>query len=137
MTRALLHAQCSCGQLSAEITGEPDAVVMCHCVACQRRSGAPFGVAAYYPADRVTLAGTSKRYTRIADSGNAFTTGFCPECGSSVWLEGPLKPGVIGITVGAIADPDFPAPVRSVWEATRHAWVDVGFAGQHFPRGRG
>ena len=111
----MTHAQCGCGQLSAEISGEPDAVVMCHCVACPRRSGSPFGVAA----------------------GNEFTTGFCPECGSSVWLQGPLKPGVIGITVGAIADPDFPAPVRSVWEQTRHGWVDVGFTDVHFPRGRG
>ena len=133
----MTRAQCSCGQLSAEISGEPDAVVMCHCVACQRRSGSPFGVAAYYPTERVKLTGISKSYTRIADSGNEFTTGFCPECGSSVWLQGPLKPGVIGITVGAIADPDFPAPVRSVWEQTRHGWVDVGFTDVHFPRGRG
>lgn len=129
-------AQCGCGQLRAEIVGEPDAVVMCHCIACQRRSGSPYGVAAYYPAERVTLTGRSQRYTRVADSGNDFTTGFCPECGSSVWLEGPLKPGVIGITVGAIADPAFPAPVRSVWEVTRHAWVDVGEIPGRFPRGR-
>jgi hypothetical protein len=129
-------AQCSCGQLSAEIVGEPDAVVMCHCIACQRRSGSPFGAAAYYLAECVTLTGVSKRYMRVADSGNEFTTGFCPECGSSVWLEGPLKPGVIGITVGAIADPAFPVPVRSVWEQTRHSWVDVDDIPNHFPRGR-
>ena len=57
----MTRAQCSCGQLSAEITGEPDAVVMCHCVACQRRSGSPFGVAAYDPVERVKLTGIAKR----------------------------------------------------------------------------
>ena len=38
-------------------------------------------------------------------------------------------PDMIGIAVGAIADPDFPAPVRSVFEQSKHAWVEIGGAG--------
>ncbi|HBH43966.1 MAG TPA: aldehyde-activating protein, partial [Hyphomonas atlantica] len=37
---------------------------------------------------------------------------------------------------GAIADPHIPAPVRSVWEETRHDWVEITSATQHFPKGR-
>ncbi len=44
-----MHAQCLCGQLSAELPGPIDQVVACHCTACQRRSGSPFGTIAYYP----------------------------------------------------------------------------------------
>jgi hypothetical protein len=39
--------------------------------------------------------------------------------------------------VGGFADPKFPAPVRSVWEQTRHAWVELPDAVQHFAQGRG
>src|SRR3546814_2698469 len=37
-------------------------------------------------------------------------------------------PGYIGVAVGAIADPGCPAPVRSVFEQSRHAWVAIGGA---------
>jgi hypothetical protein len=37
MTR---RAACSCGQLRLEIEGEPSRVSMCHCMECQRRTGA-------------------------------------------------------------------------------------------------
>jgi hypothetical protein len=32
-------------------------------------------------------------------------------------------PGLIAVPVGAFADPSFPPPTVSVWEARRHAWV--------------
>lgn len=51
------------------------------------------------------------------------------------WSSG-RNPGAIGVAVGAFADPDFPVPVRSVWEQTKHAWVDVDVAQHHFPQGR-
>lgn len=43
-------ASCSCGQLTARVTGEPVRVSICHCLACQRRTGSVFGVQARFPA---------------------------------------------------------------------------------------
>jgi hypothetical protein len=40
------NASCSCGQLTAKVTGEPIRVAVCHCHACQRRPdsiGIPVG----------------------------------------------------------------------------------------------
>jgi len=129
-------ARCQCGQLTADVEVGTDQIVACHCQACQRRSGSPFGVIAYYPAHDVTLAGEAVEYTREADSGQRFTTAFCPRCGTTVWCRAELKPGVVGIPVGAFADPDFPAPVRSVWEQAMHPWVGLPDGIQHYPRGR-
>lgn len=39
------------------------------------------------------------------------------------------------VAVGAFADPAFPAPVRSVWERSRHAWMAVPVE-HHFDKGR-
>src|SRR5215469_11631051 len=33
-------AACSCGQLHLAIEGEPSRISMCHCLGCQRRTGA-------------------------------------------------------------------------------------------------
>ena len=131
-----MRAQCQCGQLTAEVATLTDQVVVCHCQACQRRSGSPFGMVAYYAEADVAIAGQSVEFTRKADSGNSFTGGFCPVCGTTVWFRGDLKPGVIGIPVGTFADPDFCPPVRSVWEQTMHRWVAIPGAIPHFPKGR-
>ena len=131
-----MKATCQCGELTAEVPGPGNQIVACHCLACQRRTGSPFGVIAYFTADDVTLSGEASEFTRIADSGNAFTTAFCPHCGATVWCRSEAKPNAVGIPVGAFADPAFPAPVRSVWEESRHAWAAIPGNVPHFPRGR-
>jgi hypothetical protein len=130
-------ARCSCGSVQVRVSGEPLGVVACHCLACQRRTGSVFGVGAYYPAERVTVTGELRDYARGTDAGHTFTSRFCPRCGTSVLWSSGKNPGLVGIAVGAVADPRFPAPDRSVWEESRHAWVDLGHVAEHFPKGRG
>jgi len=116
--------------------GEPSAVVACHCIECQRRTGSVFGVGAYFPAERLTLSGETKQFARPTDSGQPFVTHFCPNFGTSVYWRADKLPGLVGVAVGAFADPSFPLPERSVWEQSRHAWVEVPSAQHHFPKGR-
>lgn len=127
-------ARCECGALSATVQAISPAIVACHCTACQRRSGSPFGMAVYYPAEAVTLTGEPRTWTRRGATGGEFVQRFCGTCGSTLWFTTAKHPGRIGIAVGAFADPDFPAPLRSVWEERKHGWVDIP-APQHFPQG--
>ncbi len=129
-------AHCACGQLRAELTGEPEFVAACHCEPCQRRTGSPFGTIAYCKRDQVKITGESKAYTRVADSGNTFTTCFCPACGSTVYAESSRLKDHIGITVGAFFDPAFPKPVRAVYDRSRHPWVSLGAGVERYETGR-
>lgn len=129
-------AQCGCGALRVEVSGEPDAVVACHCTDCQRRTGSVLGVGAYYPKAQVKASGEYKTYVRETAAGRKFHQNFCPTCGSTVFFVGEIMPDSIGVAVGAFADKDFPLPMRSVWEQSRHAWVGLPPGLQHFPRGR-
>lgn len=117
-------ASCSCAALRVETVGEPYAVSMCHCTACQRRTGAPFGVGAYFRNEQVRIAGDSHSWSRTGTSGGRLTNHFCPTCGSNVFWTTDYHPDGIGIGVGSFAQPDFPGPVRSVWEAHKHGWVE-------------
>ena len=132
-----MRAECQCGQLKVELPGPTPAVVACHCIACQRRTGSAFGLMAYYLADQLTIVGDAQRYQRTTDEGNTFESFFCTTCGSTVYAKAGKHPSMIGIAVGAIADPDFQPPVRSVWEKTMHRWLTLPANVQHFPKGRG
>jgi hypothetical protein len=118
-------ATCSCGQLKAIVSGEPIRIAMCHCLACQRRTGSVFSVQARFNADDVTISGASHAYERVAESGNRLTFQFCPICAATVHYTNTGAPGTIGIPVGAFADPDFPGPTFSVYETSKHEWVPL------------
>lgn len=118
-------AQCSCGQLRVTCEGDPVRVSICHCLACQRRTGSPFGQQARWHRDQVTIEGNATTYVRVGDSGGTITYRFCPTCGATVYYEIDAMPGMLAVPVGAFADPGFPPPVFSVYEARKHAWVTV------------
>lgn len=119
------HGACSCGQLKVTCEGEPIRISVCHCLACQRRTGGPFAQQARWPADRVTTEGEATAYVRIGDEGGKATFRFCPTCGATVYYDIDGMPGMIAVPVGAFADPTFPAPMISVYEDRKHAWVTL------------
>lgn len=119
------RAACSCGQLSLTAEGEPVRISMCHCLECQRRTGAVLSNQARWPRERITVSGASTTYTRTAESGNTLTFRFCPKCGSTVYWEGQAFPGFVAVAIGTFADPTFPAPKLSIWENARHGWVAI------------
>jgi hypothetical protein len=125
-------ASCSCGQLSAACEGEPVRISMCHCLACQRRTGGTFGVQARFPRDKVAITGESTAYVRIGDSGNSATFHFCAACGATVYYRIDHIPDVIAVPVGAFADPTFPTPKISVYESRKHAWTGIPVDAEHF-----
>lgn len=119
------QAACRCGALTAVCEGEPVRVSVCHCLACQRRTGSVFAAQARFPSERVNVAGEWRTFERVGDEGGRVTYRFCPSCGSTIAYEIDNMPGVIAIPMGAFADPDFPAPRFSVYEGRQHAWVAV------------
>ena len=131
-----MKASCQCGQLRIEVPGPTIAVVACHCLACQKRSGSPFGEAAYYPHDQVLIGGAAHQFTRDTDAGGIFDQFFCPACGTTVYMRGTKNPDVTGVPIGLFDDTHEMRPVRSVWEDRRHEWIHIPTALQHFPRGR-
>jgi hypothetical protein len=48
-------ASCSCGQLTAQVAGEPVRISICHCLACQRRTGSVFGASEVSSRESVDL----------------------------------------------------------------------------------
>ena len=116
-------AACDCGQVHVTCQGDPASVSLCHCLSCQRRTGGPFGVAAFFLRSAVQFAGVTSVYRRASDSGFDVSFHFCPACGSTVWWEPHRKPDMIAVGAGAFADPYFPAPTKAAHPDHRHRWL--------------
>lgn len=117
-------ASCSCGALRIVVGGEPTRVSICHCLACQKRTGSVFAAQARFNRGQiVALEGVSTVYTRIGDEGGRIDFHFCPTCGAIVHYSLDTQPELVAIPLGAFADPAFPAPEFSVYERRRHHWV--------------
>jgi len=125
-------AACSCGQLTASCQGEPVLVSLCHCLSCQRQTGSAYSVGAFFPRNHVRISGKARRYTRSSDSGSTVTFYFCRDCGSTVFWEPQRRPEIIGVAVGAFADPNFPPPSASIFEDLKHIWTQLPDGMKHF-----
>lgn len=118
-------ATCTCGQLRIEVEGEPRGVGVCHCLACQSRTGSVFAALAGF-APPYTVTGQATEYLRIGDHGARFRFRFCPVCGTSLFhTEEGYEDRYVSVAVGCFGDPDFPPPQDSVYDCRRHPWVSL------------
>ena len=121
------EASCHCRQLRLEVTGEPFAVSICNCHACQRRTGSAFGMQAGFKQEQVQIAGDYKDYSRISDEEDRkeHVFHFCPDCGSQVFYTEPTEPDLVVVSVGSFADSSFPPPTESGYDWRRHPWIGL------------
>jgi hypothetical protein len=112
--------------------GEPLLVAICHCKACQQRTGAIAASVAGYAKDQVIIEGEAKTFDRHGDSGRKVRYYFCPNCGTSLYWEADGRPGSYILAVGAFADPNFPPPSVSTFEASKHVWMQLAMKVKHF-----
>src|SRR3954451_19438200 len=110
-------------------------VTICHCRDCQRRTGALAGSGAIFEKTQVTIEGERKVFERNGQEGRKLRFHFCPKCGTSVYWNGDFRPDWYIIAVGAFADPTFPPPSVSVFEESKHAWIQLPDGIRHSQRG--
>ena len=111
----MADAQCLCGALKLKSQQPSKLVVACHCFACQRRTGSPFSVGAFYAIDTVEISGAATEFVRVGDSGRRVRIYFCPTCGSTVYWKPDALPSMIGVAVGALAD----AKTSTAWKVSK------------------
>ncbi len=94
-------ASCVCGQLRITVFGETLGAGVCHCLACQKRTGSVFAALAAF-APPFVLEGEATAYVREGDRGSRAVFRFCPVCGSNVGAPaggcGVVRGGSAGVT---------------------------------------
>src|SRR5215813_5955696 len=119
-------AQYQCGAVKAQTDAEPQAVVACSCGWCQRRSGSPIGVLAYFQRENVKVSGTPVEFVRAGGSGNAFRNYFCSQCGTSVYCVSDRTPELVAWRLGRSPIPIFQSPhVQCLRTRSMRGWGSV------------
>ena len=70
----------------------------------------------------VPVEGAPPAEFRSCDSGGG-TFHFCPVCGSTVYWDITIAPGLLGVACGTFADPTFPPPMIAGFAAYGAAWA--------------
>lgn len=118
-------ASCSCGSLAITAYGRPKKVSVCHCNACQHRTGSSFGVAVFFETEATEEAGQAAVYRRIGDSGKLLEFYFCPACGSTVFWKPEFRPGLTAIALGCFDNKQGLEPSQTVYDENRDIWVSI------------
>ena len=113
---------CACGAVRYEVLGEPILMVDCQCRQCQRESGTGNSSSLTFQAAEVKLHGEAQHWDFVGDSGIAKSRGFCPHCGSPVYITFPQMPDVFNVRVGSLDNPERYKPEMAFWTSTGYAW---------------
>jgi hypothetical protein len=117
---------CACGAVRYGIAAEPVFQNHCQCGDCQHRSGTGHGSYLTFPSRAdVKLTGNATHCDVVADSGNVKTHGFCPACGSPVYLTFAAMPDLFTVHAASLDDPGRFKPQAVTYTARGHEWDRV------------
>jgi hypothetical protein len=123
---APLTGSCLCGAVRYAIDIPVTELRACHCVHCQKTSGAGGSVNAIVPdtAFRIT-GGAPKRYEALAASGRTLHRYFCGDCGSPIYSRRANKPPFVAVRIGTL---DSPPPMKitaNIWTRSARPWAFI------------
>ncbi len=121
----MLTGRCLCGACSYEIAGEPIIVAHCHCLDCQRLSGAGHTTGAMFAEDGIRLHGEPASFSLVSEAGNTVTRLFCATCGSPLFGRNSGMPGVITVMLGTLDEPAPLTPQVAIFTRSRRAWDPI------------
>ena len=116
---------CQCGAISFEVTAEPIMSGICHCLDCQKASGAPHVAHVAFPADAIKVNGRTKTFQSKADSGGTVTREFCPTCGGRLFGSSTTMLGMKTVHAAAFDNPSAFKPMMTVYAKRVLKWDHV------------
>ncbi len=122
---AVFTGTCLCGAIRYEARGAPLAVNHCHCVQCQRASGAAMVTWAMWPRAGVRIVSGE-----IADfeSSPGVKRSFCARCGSTLFWRregGARGEEEIDVAAGTLDASDLLQPSEHIFVKSRRRWLPL------------
>lgn len=116
---------CLCSQVRYELSGEPLAVVICHCKNCQKQSGSTFSINIIGQSEQIEIQGNLSTYADANDSGDPVNRNFCENCGSPIFSEILSQGNLIALKVGTLDDTSDIEPQTQFWCISKQNWLSL------------
>lgn len=122
MTKMPLRGRCLCGKIAFELTSPPFDGDYCHCLDCQKSSGAL--VMAWCDIRRIDLQWTGhppKEYT----SSEKIRRGFCEDCGCSMTYRHIDIPDILTLSTACFDEKEELKPFYHIYTRSQPAWFQI------------
>lgn len=115
-----------CGQLRYCCATRPAAVVCCHCMDCQRRTGGAFGISVLVDSGSFEkIGGDAATWESTRESGNVMRLHSCAVCGTRCWAEQPANPKFTVVIGGTLDSAQLLQPAAHIHTAAKHPWISI------------
>jgi hypothetical protein len=125
---------CLCGQVRYTANTDPVFVGLCHCTHCQKQTGTAFSVLVGIPKSAMSIQGRLKTFHDTGDSGQPVDRNFCPECGSPIFSDVAVMPGLTFIKAGTLDDTSWLDPKMHVYCGSAARWTPIPEGSQKFAK---
>ena len=131
---APFSGRCACRSIRYLCAQAPVAMLNCHCLDCQRSSGAPYASGVIVRVADTEITGTPKTYSVRAGSGNLTTRSFCADCGTPLFTRGEAVPEFMSIRFPTLDDQSAFQPMLDIWASSAQPWVCLSESIPHYPQ---
>jgi hypothetical protein len=97
-------------------------MVDCQCRQCQYSSGTGHQSHLTFVAAEVKVEGQASLWQSVGEGGTVKERGFCPTCGSAIYMTFPAVPDIFIVTPASLDDPSRYQPDLVSWTVAGHAW---------------
>ena len=111
------RAKCFCGEVEIEITGEPVAMMVCHCTVCRAWSAAPVNGATLFKPEDVTIIKGAGSLRSFAQS-EGHDRSWCEKCGGHVLTDHRKTYGIVDVYASVIENFRFEPTAHVNYENT-------------------
>lgn len=122
---SMITGGCLCGAVRYESRAEPITARLCWCRFCQYIAAGNAAVSVCFPTAHMKIAGDTRDYESVADSGNRMHRRFCPACGVHLFSEAESRPHLIFVRAGTLDDPSMIRPAATIWTIKTPPWACI------------
>jgi hypothetical protein len=126
---------CLCGAIRFTLNAPVTDLRACHCVSCQKASGAGGSVNVVVPSSAFQITqGTPKRYDAKADSGRTLHRYFCGDCGSPIYSQRATEHNnLVVVRAGLIDDKSGMRIKANIWTRRAAPWSHIDAGSEQHP----
>ena len=122
-----LDGSCLCGVVRFRGDGEPAMTAVCHCDDCQKQTGTSFSIVIAVPDGTLAVEGEEHlgTFEKRGESGGLVSRRFCKRCGSPVFTNADLVPGMTFVKAGTLTDRSWLKPTLHLFCDSMQPWVAI------------
>lgn len=113
---------CLCGESRFKSDAQPLFMGKCYCNDCQKETGGGHTTGAAIPMASLTVTGPTKRFLKKGGSGQDIARTFCTNCGTTLFGEPSILPGIAMVRAGLLDDASGIAPAAAIFTQSAQPW---------------